>query len=181
VEEIVAHWGLELEVTSRIDADTVWISFTGADAALLTDDDGRILEALQYLVSKMSSRLLADNVRVLLDAAGFRHERDEALRAMAFDAAARAIERGKPIRLEPLNAYERRVIHIALQDKPGVRTYSLGRGYFKRVTIEPVEAADARADQPGAAAHAGTAAPAGAAAADLDNDDTPAPSDDDDE
>jgi spoIIIJ-associated protein len=135
----VARWGLELDTQASTEGDTVWLALDGPDAGLLTDDDGKVLEALQYLMSKMSSRVLADNVRVLLDAGGFRRRRDEELRAMAMDAAQRAKERNRPVRLEPLNAYERRVVHLSLQEEPGVRTYSLGRGYFKRVTVEPTE------------------------------------------
>src|SRR6185436_2094347 len=104
----------------------------------LADSNGQVLEALQYLVSKMVSRMLTDNVRVLVDAGAFRRGRDEALRERALAAAEQARADGRKLRLDPLNPYERRVVHLALKEVGGVRTYSIGRGYLKRVTIEPV-------------------------------------------
>ena len=138
MEEIVDRWGLDLTVTSSVENDTVLVSLDGPDAPVLSEDDGRVLEALQYLVSKMTSRLLTDNVRVLMDADGFRKRRDDALRDRALEAGRQAREDGRKLRLNPLNPYERRVVHLALKEDPGIRTYSIGRGYLKRVTIEPV-------------------------------------------
>ncbi|MEM7245231.1 MAG: R3H domain-containing nucleic acid-binding protein [Acidobacteriota bacterium] len=138
LEEIIARWGLELVPAASTRDDTVCIELSGGDAPLLSAEDGRILGALQYVVSKISSRLLEDNVRVLLEADGFRADRDADLIKLAEEAAADAKESGQKVRLDPLNAYERRVVHLALRDMEGVRTYSLGRGYLKRVTIDPV-------------------------------------------
>ena len=139
LEEIVTHWGLDLEVAAGPENDTIVVQLTGADVQFLQDDGGKVLEALQYLVSKMASRLLTDNVRVLLDADGFRSGRDEKLRQEALDLAARAKEDGRKIRMEPLNPYERRIVHLALKEIPGVRTFSVGQGYRKRLTIDPFE------------------------------------------
>jgi spoIIIJ-associated protein len=139
LEEIVDRWGLDVEVTSAVHDDTVTVSLDGADAGMLAADDGRILEALQYLISKMTSRLLNDNVRVLIDAGGHREKRDQAIRARALEAAAEAKDSGRKVRLEPLSPYERRIVHILLKELGGIRTYSIGRGYLKRITIEPDE------------------------------------------
>jgi spoIIIJ-associated protein len=146
LEEIVAHWGLDLRVSARAQDDTIIASLDGPDDASLATDDGRVLEALQYLVSKMTSRILTDNVRVLLDAGGWRGSRDQALRDRALGVARDASENGRKLRLDPLNPYERRVVHLALKDVPGIRTYSIGRGYLKRVTIEPILAESSRDD-----------------------------------
>ena len=119
----------------------------GSDAEVLTGDDGRVLEALQYLISKMTSRLLTDNVRVLIDAGGHREKRDQEIRDRALAAAAQAREEERKVRLEPLNPYERRVVHLTLKDAEGIRTYSIGRGYLKRVTIEPASAGRDESDE----------------------------------
>ena len=147
MEEIVDRWGLDLEVTGSAQDDTVTIALNGPDDGVLTADDGQVLEALQYLVSKMTSRLLTDNVRVLLDAGGHRSKRDQAIRDRATEAANAAKESGRKVRLEPLNPYERRVVHLTLKPDEGIRTYSIGRGYLKRVTIEPVVAGHDETDE----------------------------------
>lgn len=138
LEEIVDRWGMELHAAASVEGDTVLISLDGADAERLAADDGKLLDSLQYLLSKMTSRLLTDNVRVLIDAAGFREKRDQDLRDRASAKAHEALDSGKKLRLDPLNPYERRVVHLALKEIPGIRTYSIGRGYLKRVTIEPL-------------------------------------------
>ena len=93
-------------MTSAVHEDTVTVSLDGPDANILVDDDGRVLEALQYLISKMTSRLLTDNVRVLIDAGGHREKRDQAIRDRALEAAKEAKESGRKVRLEPLSPYE---------------------------------------------------------------------------
>jgi spoIIIJ-associated protein len=154
-----------VKVSASVEDDTVRVGLDGPDGGLLSADDGRVLEALQYLVSKMTSRLLSDNVRVLIDADGFRRERDEALRERAREAAHRARDERRKLRLDPLNPYERRVVHLALKEIEGVRTYSIGRGYLKRVTIEPVEEGSEDGVTAAAAGGALAAGAAGAAAA----------------
>ena len=135
-------------MTSAVHEDTVTVSLDGPDANILADDDGRVLEALQYLISKMTSRLLTDNVRVLIDAGGHREKRDQAIRDRALEAAKEAKESGRKVRLEPLSPYERRVVHILLKEFEGLRTYSIGRGYLKRVTIEPDGAGHDETEEP---------------------------------
>ena len=141
-EEVIDRWGMELHATSSVDGDTVLVSIDGPDAERLAAEDGKLLDSLQYLLSKMTSRLLTDNVRVLLDAAGFRAGRDQDLRDRAIAKAHEALDAGKKLRLDPLNPYERRVVHLALKEIPGIRTYSIGRGYLKRVTVEPLRDED---------------------------------------
>ncbi len=146
LEELIDRWSMDLTVTTAVSDDTVRLSLDGPDAPRLAAEDGRLLDSLQYLLSKMTSRLLTDNVRVLLDAAGFRNSRDEKLREHASGRAQEALDTGKKLRLDPLNPYERRVVHLALKEIPGIRTYSIGRGYLKRVTIEPLRDEEPAAD-----------------------------------
>lgn len=146
LEEIITHWGLELGVSAEPKDDTVHVELEGNDVELLTEEEGEVLDALQYVVSKMVSRQVEDNIRVLLEAGGSRHDRDERLRRLAQELAEEATESGKKVRTEPLSAYERRVIHLTLAELGGIRTFSVGRGYRKRVTVVP-EGADDEAQE----------------------------------
>jgi hypothetical protein len=166
LEEIIAHWGLELEPTAVVADDTVRVDLDGKDVSILTEDDGRVLAALQYIVSKVASRVIEDNVRVVLEAAGFRAGRDEALRKRAREVAEQVQADGRKIRLEPLNAYERRIIHIELKESEEVRTYSIGRGYLKRVTIELITDEDLEDEDVDAGDDGHSEPEAGAAAGD---------------
>jgi spoIIIJ-associated protein len=100
---------------------------------------GERLSALQHLVNLMLSRKMGGWTRVLVDVEDYRGRRERQLRDLATRAAARVLETGKMLQLEPMPALERRWVHIALRDNPNVATQSIGEEPNRRIVVLPRE------------------------------------------
>lgn len=134
LERMEVDAGLE----SRIDEDgTVHINIVGEDLGLVIGRRGQTLDALQFLVNQVANRGDGRRVRIVLDVEGYRARRAEALTALARRTAARVRRQGRKVALEPMNALERRVVHLALAAEKGVETYSEGEEPHRRVIIAP--------------------------------------------
>ena len=96
---------------------------------------GETLDAIQQLTSYAVNRSGSGRVRVQLDAEGYREKREQSLQHLARKVAAKVVRYRRNFTLEPMNAYERHVIHTALQDVPGVTTYSTGTEPGRRVVV----------------------------------------------
>jgi spoIIIJ-associated protein len=127
---------VELSVEIRSEEDAMRIRLSGPDRGFFLDDDGAVLEALEHLLQRMFAPFL-ESRRLLLDYEGHREARDEALRRKALGLAEAVRADGTPRVTDPLNAYERRIVHMALAEEPGITTYSVGEGAGRRVTIAP--------------------------------------------
>jgi len=113
----------------------ILLEITGDDLGILIGRRGQTLSSLQYLLYLMVGHQLKAHVPVTIDVAGYRERRQEALRNLAWRMAERVMATGQPVPLEPMPARERRIIHLALQDYPGVITQSIGEGEDRKVTI----------------------------------------------
>ncbi len=113
----------------------IFLEITGDDLGILIGRRGQTLSSLQYLLYLMVGHQLKARVPVTIDVAGYRERRQEALRNLAWRMAERVMATGQPVPLEPMPASERRIIHLALQDYPGVITQSNGEGEDRKVTI----------------------------------------------
>jgi spoIIIJ-associated protein len=134
VQALIRAADLEIEVQVSLEDDALRVRLEGADRAFLLDDDAVVLEALEHLLKRMYAYLLPSR-RLLVDCDGHRETRDEALRQKALGLAAAVRADGTSRVTDPLNAYERRIVHLALAEAPGVTTYSVGEGAGRRVTI----------------------------------------------
>ncbi len=115
------------------------VDFSGADADLLLEKNATLLHAIEYVVLK-AIRLDEDHFRrFAFDCQDWRRMRTEELHLMAQVAAERVIDTGDPFTLNPMNARERRIIHLALKDQPQVRTQSEGLGPERKVVIFPAK------------------------------------------
>lgn len=115
----------------------VALNVTGPDLGMLIGRRGEHLSQLQYLASLLINRKLDEWVRVSLDVEDYKRRREDSLVGLA-ERVARQVERsGRAIQLEPMPAYERRVIHVALSHEPGIATVSSGEGEQRRVVIQP--------------------------------------------
>jgi spoIIIJ-associated protein len=132
---LVRAAGLDLTLHVEADGDTERLRIEGTDAELLTGEGGETLSALEHLLNKMALRGLAKRGRIRLDSAGYRRRRDEDLVKMALQLAEQAKREGGELTTSPLNPYERRVVHMALRDDPGIETQSVGGGFLKKVMI----------------------------------------------
>ena len=113
------------------------IDINGDDSGLLIGRRGQTLQALQFLVNLMVRNQSGEDVRVAIDVEGYRQRREASLKDMANKVATRAIQTGRNISLEPMSASDRRIIHMALSNNPGVSTESIGFGEDRKVTIFP--------------------------------------------
>ncbi len=108
---------------------------SGAD--VLIGPKGETLAALQHIVRLIVNRRAGRRVNLLVDVQDYRERRKRSLERLAEQMAARAVKSGRTVYLEPMPPYERRIIHLALRDRPDVTTRSVGEGSRRRVTIVP--------------------------------------------
>jgi spoIIIJ-associated protein len=126
--------GLDLSAEIQEDGERTIVRLDGGDRAFLIADGGEVLQALEHIIHRAFGRDLYPS-RLLVECEGFREVRENALRERARELAREVREDGLPRETDPLNAYERRIIHMALTDEPGVRTFSVGEGSDRRVTV----------------------------------------------
>ncbi len=119
---------LENRVDIRVDC--------GEDSGLLIGREGQTLAALQYITSRIVSRIMEAPVRVQFDVGDYRERQDDRLRELALALAERVRATGRPCSTRPMSSYHRRLVHMALQDSPDVQTRSSGEGPLKRVIIQ---------------------------------------------
>lgn len=113
------------------------VDVKGDDLGILIGPRGETLDSLQFLSRLMVSHKLHRRVNFIVDVEGFRKRREQALTRLAERMAEKARQRGEPITLEPMSAYERRIIHVTLRDAADVYTESAGEGKQRRVRIYP--------------------------------------------
>jgi spoIIIJ-associated protein len=109
----------------------------GDDLGILIGRRGQTLATLQYMLRLMVSHQTKVWTPIVVDVEGYKKRRSEALQALAVRMAEQVRSRGTPFTLEPMPAYERRIIHLALADHPHVTTQSTGEGDFRKVVILP--------------------------------------------
>jgi len=119
------------------DEGEIILDVVGGDLALLIGRHGRTLDSLQTLVSAVTNRQMGFRFPVIVDIEGYRHRRRQKIEDIARRAAERASRQHIPVRLRPMTAYERRVVHVALRDDRRVATASEGEDPFRMVVISP--------------------------------------------
>ena len=136
--------GLKVNVKVSSNKDNVYVDIDGEDSGTIIGKRGSTLDALQYLTSLVVNKDQNNYIRVVIDAENYREKREKTLEKLAFRLADKALRSGRSVRLEPMNPYERKVIHTALQQRKGVTTRSEGEEPYRRVIIEPVKTAHIR-------------------------------------
>lgn len=141
----LADMGLSCDVrVHELERETVF-ELTGPDAAHTVGKKGMTLDALQVLASRVAAKhLRGDRANLVIDAAGWREQREQDLTAMAERLGKECVSRGKVIVMDPLPPRERRVIHMALARFHGVSTQSEGEGEERRIKIIPMPDPNAR-------------------------------------
>src|SRR5207249_2207406 len=135
LRDLLALMGIEAEVALDDGPRHEGIEVLGPDLGALIGRGGENLVALQQITSAITSRRVGRTVHVPLDIEGYRRRREEQLREIARRVAARVRTSGQAVTLEPMLAYERRIVHLAVQDTPGVKTESVGVDPNRRVVI----------------------------------------------
>jgi spoIIIJ-associated protein len=130
--------GVDLAAEVEEGDGVLTVRVEGAGCALLLEEDGEVLRALEHLLQRAASRP-GSRQRVVVACPGYREQRDDSLRAEARSLAQAVRLDGRPRQTRPLNSYERRIVHIAVSEEPGLRTFSVGEGADRRVTVAPAE------------------------------------------
>ena len=141
VEAVVAAMGLDARVVAAgPDESDLEVSVVGDGTSALVGRGGETIDALQYLLGQVASRAEGGNRRrVTLDADGYRARREAALIELAEQAAREAVEFGDEIELDAMTPHDRRIVHMALKDRPGIVTRSEGEEPRRRIIVEPAE------------------------------------------
>jgi spoIIIJ-associated protein len=146
LENLLVRLGVEASVESEAKppfepgaeaSDVITINVTGDDLGILIGRRGQTLAALQHMVRLIVAHQLKARVPIVIDVEGYKQRRYSALQALAWRMAEQVKERKKPFALEPMPAYERRIIHMTLADDPDVTTESTGVGEVRKVVITP--------------------------------------------
>ena len=140
IEQVVRDMELDLTVDKKAgNNDDILITVDGEGAGLLIGHHGETLDSLQYLANLAANKKIKgekhDYVKVTLDIEGYRAKREETLRALARRMAAKVVKYKKSVMLEPMNPYERRIIHSEVQHVAGVSTNSIGSENNRRVVM----------------------------------------------
>ena len=127
---------MEVEIKSEIDSDgALSVEMSGEHMGILIGKRGQTLDALQYLANRVANKHQDGYVRVKLDTENYRARREETLRHLAKNIAHKVKRTRRPVALEPMNPYERRIIHSSLQSDPYVTTHSEGDEPYRKVVV----------------------------------------------
>jgi spoIIIJ-associated protein len=146
LETLLAQMGLVASVTSQIKppvgggregSPIIALNVTGGDLGILIGRRGQTLVALQYVVRLILAHQAKARVSVVIDVEGYKQRRYEALQAFALRVAEQVKTNKRAFALEPMPAYERRIIHLTLAGDPDVTTESTGEGETRKVVITP--------------------------------------------
>ena len=135
LDGLTDRMGVPVSIELQETGEQLRMQMAGDNLSLLIGRRGETLDALQYLTSLNINRGREEYLRVSIDTEGYRAKREEALRKLAMRMAGRAKKSGRRVALEPMNPYERRILHSALQNDPEVTTHSEGEEPYRRVII----------------------------------------------
>jgi spoIIIJ-associated protein len=146
LEALIERLGLEASVVSEMkppmlggegNPPVITLNVQGDDLGILIGRRGQTLASLQHIVRLIMANRAKARVPIVIDVEGYKQRRYDALQALARRVAEQVRERGKPFALEPMPAYERRIIHLTLSDNPDITTESSGEGEGRKVVIVP--------------------------------------------
>lgn len=136
LQNVLQAMHMEVELCSKVDEEgALSIEMKGDNMGILIGKRGQTLDSLQYLTNRVANKMQAGYVRVKLDTEDYRERRKETLENLARNIAHKVKRTRKPVTLEPMNPYERRIIHSALQGDKNVTTHSEGEEPYRRVVV----------------------------------------------
>lgn len=136
LKDVTEKMGINLEFTPYKAKEYIFIEISGKDTGTIIGKRGQTLDAIQYLTNLVLNKNEGEYQRVILDAENYRSKREQTLEQLAYRLAKKAVKTRRSQKLEPMNPYERKVIHTALQNDPKVRTRSEGQDPYRRVIVE---------------------------------------------
>lgn len=137
LREVLDSMDIMAEIRIKEENDIINIKLTGPKMGLIIGYRGETLDALQYLVSLVVNKGHdMPYKKIVLDTENYREKREQTLKRLALKTASKVKKMGRPFKLEPMNPYERRIIHSALQNETGIITYSEGEEPYRRIVID---------------------------------------------
>lgn len=136
IREITEKMGLDLDIKARVGEDMVHLEIVGKDSGTVIGKRGATLDAIQYLTSLVVNKDSDKYIKVVVDAEKYRSKRQKTLEALANRLASKVERTRKYVKLEPMNPYERKIIHATLQKNSNVVTRSEGEEPYRRVIID---------------------------------------------
>ena len=127
--------GESLEYDVKIEDSTIKINIDGNTSGLLIGYRGETLNSLQVILSSIANKSTKERIQVILNIANYKEKREKILEELAEKVSKTVLKTGKNITLEPMNAYERKIIHSKLQNNARIETYSIGEGENRRIVI----------------------------------------------
>lgn len=136
VKDTLKAMDMDVEITSSIDKDgALYVDMKGENMGILIGKRGQTLDSLQYLANRVANKHQSGYVRVKLDTENYCARREETLKHLAKNIAHKVKRNRRPVILEPMNPYERRIIHSTLQSDPYVTTHSEGEEPYRKVVV----------------------------------------------
>ena len=136
VKDTLKAMDMDVEITSSIDKDgALYVDMKGENMGILIGKRGQTLDSVQYLANRVANKHQSGYVRVKLDTENYRARREETLKHLAKNIAHKVKRNRRPVILEPMNPYERRIIHSTLQSDPYVTTHSEGEEPYRKVVV----------------------------------------------
>ena len=136
LRDIAEQMGIDLDFSVKANDELVFVEITGKDTGTIIGKRGSTLDAVQCLASYVVNKDSGKYIRVILDAENYRSKREKTLVNLANRLAGKVERTGRSVTLEPMNPYERKVIHCTLQSHPAVQTRSEGKDPYRKVIIE---------------------------------------------
>lgn len=137
IGDVLSAMGIDVTVSAVLEGDVIKVNLEGDNMGIVIGKRGDTLDSLQYLTSLVVNKNVDDRIRISIDTENYREKRSEALIALSDRLAAKVARTGKKFTLEPMNPYERRIIHSNLQDNEDVTTFSVGQEPYRKVVISP--------------------------------------------
>ena len=143
VEKFLKDWLAQVDESLvyeiKIEDYTIFVDIKGQAAGLLIGYRGESLNAMQTILSTIANRNFNEKIKLILDIENYREKRAKTLEELAEKVSKTVLKNGKSITLEPMSAYERKIIHTKLQDNTKIETYSIGEGDNRRVVIAKIK------------------------------------------
>jgi len=135
MDEFTKSINTKIDYKIVVEDEMIKVNIDGEDTGYLIGYRGEVLNSLQLIISNIACKSSKEKIRVSLNISGYREKREKDLEVLATKIAGTVIKRGKDITLEPMSAYERKIIHTKLQDNNKVKTYSIGEEPYRKVVV----------------------------------------------
>lgn len=136
LKDFISKLNKDLEYSVEEEENSINVEINGKDAGFLIGYRGEVLNSLQVILSNIANKKIDGKVKVLLNVGGYREKREKDLQNLASKIASTVIKNNRKITLEPMTAFERKVIHTKLQENNRVKTYSIGEEPYRKVVVD---------------------------------------------